>query len=257
MRVGSLFTGIGGLDLGLERAGHDVRWQVEINTSCRLILEKHWPEVTRYEDVYNVSGSTLEAVDIISGGFPCQPVSVSGKRQGTSDPRWLWPEFSRLVGEVRPRYVVVENVPAITSQGGAEVVADLATLGYDSQWHQLPAGAFGATHLRWRFFLVAHPSSVTTPLAYPTSRPEWVDSIPLQPEGLQPRDMALDAEGRMASPLVDRWEEASGQSSPPPWVEGMDDGLSHWVDREKQLGNAVVPQVAEFVGRWIKERERK
>ena len=256
MKLGSLFTGIGGLDLGMERAGHEVRWQVEIDASCRQILKRHWPEVARYDDVRELSSSTLEAVDIICGGFPCQPVSVSGKRKGTSDPRWLWPHFARLVGEIRPRYVIVENVSAVTSQGGGEVFADLATLGYDSEWHQLPAGAFGAPHLRWRFFLVAYTSGPSTSLANSTSGSEWIDPIPLQPEGLQPKDLALDAEGRMAGPLIDRWEEASGQSSPQPWVEGMDDGVSYRVDREKQLGNAVVPQVAELIGRWIMKGEK-
>jgi len=257
MKLGSLFTGIGGLDLGLERAGHDIRWQVEIDPSCRQVLETHWPGIPRYDDVRNVSGSTLEAVDIICGGFPCQPVSVSGKRQGTSDPRWLWPEFARLVGEIRPQYVIVENVPALTSQGGAEVVADLATLGYNPQWHHLPAGAFGTPHLRWRFYLVAYTGSPPAQLANPASGQKWIEPIPLQPEGLQPKDWEVDAEGSVASPLLARWQKVVGYPAPQPWVQGMDDGPTTRMDREKQIGNAVVPQVAELIGTWLRQGERK
>ncbi len=249
--VGSLFSGVGGLDLGLERAGFEVRWQVEWDQSCLEILERHWPEVPKYEDVQQLSSSTLETVDLISGGFPCQPVSVSGKRKGTSDPRWLWPHFARLVGELRPQYVLVENVPALTSQGGAEVLADLVTLGYNAEWHHLPAGAFGATHLRWRFFLVAHSGSTAPQLANAARGQEWVAPIPLQPEGVSPQDWQVDAEGRLANPLIARWEEAEGHPSPPPWIQGMDDGAASRVDRERQIGNAVVPQVAEAVGRWL------
>ncbi len=155
LTVGSLFSGIGGIDLGLERAGFDVRWQVEIDDYATRVLEKFWPETRRYRDVRDLSGSTLEAVDCIFGGFPCQPVSVAGKRKAQDDPRWLWPEYARLVDEIRPRYVVVENVPGIYTAGLSDVVSDLATLGFDAEWHSVPATAFGAPHVRERLVLVA------------------------------------------------------------------------------------------------------
>src|SRR6266576_2094213 len=99
---GSLFAGIGGLDLGLERAGWTCRWQVEINPFCRRILAQHWPTVERYGDIRTLDLERVERVDLICGGFPCQPVSVAGKRLAQADARWLWPEFSRVVRALRP-----------------------------------------------------------------------------------------------------------------------------------------------------------
>jgi DNA (cytosine-5)-methyltransferase 1 len=156
--VGSLFSGIGGFDLGLERAGMTVRWQVEKDAWCRRVLAKHWPDVPRYEKVEDV-GDELEPVDLICGGFPCQPVSVAGHQKGTSDDRWLWPEFRRIVGILRPRYVLMENVPGLftANRGHAfgEILGDLADLGYDCEWTVLSAADVGAPHLRKRVWIVA------------------------------------------------------------------------------------------------------
>src|SRR5579884_1573520 len=104
MNFGSLFSGIGGLDLGLERAGHVCRWQIESDPYCTAVLHKHWPQVQRYGDITGVSGHELEPVDLLVGGFPCQPVSTAGKRRGNADQRWLWPEFARLIRVLRPSY---------------------------------------------------------------------------------------------------------------------------------------------------------
>ena len=159
MKVGSLFSGIGGLDLGLERAGMEVVWQVEIDKWCQRVLAKHWPNVRRYGDIKEVNGEEIEAVDLIAGGFPCQPVSVAGKRKAQADSRWLWPEFLRIVSEVRPRLVLVENVPGLLHRGMAGVIGDLSACGYDAEWNRLSAAAVGAPHLRERVFIVAHSIS--------------------------------------------------------------------------------------------------
>lgn len=172
MTVGSLFSGIGGLDLGLERAGFEVRWQVENDPFCLRVLEKHWPTVKRYGDIREVKGNELEPVDLICGGFPCQPVSCAGRRRAQSDDRWLWPEFIRIVRMVRPRIVLVENTPGIASAGAeqdedgewiearglalGEVLGDLASSGYDAEWDCIPAIALGAPFLRYRVFIVAY-----------------------------------------------------------------------------------------------------
>ena len=134
LTVGSLFSGIGGFDLGLERAGMRVVWQVENDAYCRKVLAKHWPDVPCYEDIHDCGAHNLEEVDVICGGFPCQPVSVAGKQLAQDDERWLWPEFARLVGELRPRHVFVENVPGILVRGLGDVLGDLAALGYDAEW---------------------------------------------------------------------------------------------------------------------------
>src|SRR5689334_3925575 len=141
---GSLFAGIGGLDLGLERAGWTCRWQVEIDAFCQRVLAKHWPDVPRYGDVRSLDAGALERVDLICGGFPCQPVSAAGTRLAEADERWLWPEYARVVGSLRPGLVLVENVPGLLVRGAGDVLGDLATLGYDAEWESIPAAALGA-----------------------------------------------------------------------------------------------------------------
>ncbi len=167
MRVGSLFSGIGGLDLGLERAGMRVVWQVENNPYCRKVLAKHWPDIPCYEDVTTLTGKELEPVDVICGGFPCQPVSVAGTQKGTHDKRWLWPEFNRLLRILRPRYAILENVPGLfTVQHGkifGDILRDLAEGGYDAEWNCLPAAAVGAPHLRYRVFIIATRREMVDP----------------------------------------------------------------------------------------------
>jgi site-specific DNA-cytosine methylase len=158
--LGSVFSGIGGLELGLERAGFQVKWQVEYEDYCNKILAKHWPGVKRYGDIYNVRGSELEKVDCICGGFPCQPFSTAGKRKGTADSRWLWPEFYRIICEVRPRWVIVENVPGLLSIDSGRVFAgilrDIAATGYDAEWRIVSAKDVGARHLRKRLFVIGY-----------------------------------------------------------------------------------------------------
>jgi len=161
---GSLFAGIGGLDLGLERAGWICKWQVEIDSYCLAVLRKHWPNVPKFGDVKTIREGELENVDLICGGFPCQSVSVAGKRKAQADERWLWPEFARIIRMVRPRFVLVENVPGLRSanQGRAmgEVLGDLAACGYDAEWNRVSAASVGAPHLRERIFIVAYTNSV-------------------------------------------------------------------------------------------------
>lgn len=159
MTVGSLFSGIGGLDLGLERAGMTVKWQVELDPYCNRVLAKHWPGVTRYGDIKLIDWNEVEPVDLICGGFPCQPVSLAGKRLAQDDPRWLWPEVARCLRSLRPRYLLLENVPGLLSAGMGDVLGDLAARGYDAEWDCIPAAAVGAPHRRYRVWIVAYPRS--------------------------------------------------------------------------------------------------
>ncbi len=154
--VGSLFSGIGGIDLAFERAGFKVAFQVEIDGFCQQVLQRHWPDVPRFGDIRTVTGRDLSAVDVLAGGFPCQPVSVAGRRKAQADERWLWPEFVRLIGDLRPHFVFLENVPGVLTAGGADVVTDLAALGYDAQWGIVAASQVGAPHRRERWFCVAY-----------------------------------------------------------------------------------------------------
>jgi DNA (cytosine-5)-methyltransferase 1 len=160
MKVGSLFTGIGGIDLAFAAAGFEIPWQVEIDAFCRKVLAKHeryWKRAVVFADVRDVGEHNLCPVDGIVGGFPCQDISVAGKGLGLAGARsGLWWEFARVIGELRPRFVFVENVPAITSRGGCDVVGSLTKMGYDCSWGIVPASAAGAPHHRDRFWLVGY-----------------------------------------------------------------------------------------------------
>lgn len=163
MRIGSLFAGIGGLELGLERGlavagveSHTV-FQVEMDPFCQRVLERHWPYAQRFSDVCTVDARTLPAVDILCGGFPCQDVSVAGKGVGLAGERsGLWREFLRLIRDLRPCIVVVENVAALLARGLGTVLGDLASCGYDAEWDCIPAASVGAPHRRDRLFIVAY-----------------------------------------------------------------------------------------------------
>lgn len=158
LTVGSLFAGIGGFDLGFERAGFTVRWQVEIDPWCRRVLETHWPHVYRHDDVRTAGAHNLEAVDVLVGGFPCQDISVAGRGAGITGARsGLWREYARIIRELRPRYVVVENSPALLGRGLGRVLGDLAEIRYDAEWDCLPMSAFGANQQRDRIWIVAYP----------------------------------------------------------------------------------------------------
>jgi DNA (cytosine-5)-methyltransferase 1 len=224
-RLGSLFSGIGGLELGFEMTGEfETVFQVEIDPWARGVLARHWPAARRFDDVRNVGKHNLPECDVLVGGFPCQPHSIAGKRAGTSDERWLWPEFARLIGELRPRVAVMENVPGLLTSGLDRVLGDLAESGYDAEWDCLPAAAVGAPHGRDRLFIVAYPQGAR--LAVGQGRGGRAAGQP----GPERRCLAG---GRPSS-----W-----WSVEPP-VCRLVDGFRGRVDEIRGVGNAVVPQVA-------------
>lgn len=228
LTVGSLFSGIGGIDLGLERAGMRVIWQSEIDPYASRVLAKHWPDVPNLGDITEVDWSTVERPDLICGGYPCPPFSFAGRRAGTDDPRHLWPHFADAIRHLRPRWVLLENVPGHLSLGFDEVLADLAALGFDAEWELLPAAAFGAPHLRYRLFVVAYPSGGRGP-----------------GDGLRPGWSSSGGRGPTPPDTSRGWWESE------PEVGRVAARVPSRVDRLRCLGNAVVPQVAEYVGRLI------
>ena len=147
LTVGSLFSGIGGFDLGLERAGMRVEWQVENNEFCREVLKKHWPKVPCHYDITQIDWRDIPRVDLVCGGFPCQPFSLAGKRAGKADDRYLWPEVVRCLDTLRPTWFLGENVPGIITLALDQVCADLESLGYTVWPVCIPACAVDAPHI--------------------------------------------------------------------------------------------------------------
>lgn len=245
LTVLSLFSGIGGLELGLERAGMQVVGQVEINPFCRRVLAHHWPEVPRHDDVRTApdwwDSEPRPAVDVVCGGFPCQPFSLAGKQLGVGDERWMWPEMADVVRRVRPRYVVVENVSALVRDADAFgwVLGDLAALGFDAEWAVLSAPQFGAPQSsRERLYLVAYPASV--------------DGVARDRVGQGgERGSPLAVGGLHGLPLPARGRTARAWLAAEPDVDRLVDGVPNQVDRLAAYGNAVIPAAAEHIGRLV------
>lgn len=267
LTFGSLFAGIGGLDLGFERAGLTCRWQVEIDPYARSVLAKHWPNVYRWDDVRTWPQQNTEYVDVIVGGFPCQDISYAGKGAGIHGERsGLWFEFARVVRQMGPRFVVVENVAALLTRGLGDVLGTLASLGYDAEWHCIPAAAAGAPHIRDRVFILAYAKSKRRRETgkHRQRQKKWISlsgevlantniqGLPLRNEtGNGPEKATAifsrsELERACATTGRHQWEIE-------PSVGRVADGISNRVDRLRCLGNAVVPQVAEYVGRTLIE----
>jgi len=158
MKVLDLFSGIGGFSLGLERAGMETVAFCEFDKKCQLVLKKHWPDVPIYDDVRKLNGRQFEgqSIDLICGGFPCQPFSQAGKRKGEEDDRHLWPEYFRIIQEIRPRWVIGENVSGLISMGLDDVLSDLESENYSCQTLVIPACAINAPHRRDRVWIVGN-----------------------------------------------------------------------------------------------------
>jgi DNA (cytosine-5)-methyltransferase 1 len=315
LTVGSLFSGIGGLDLGLERAGMQVIWQSEIDPYACKVLKKHWPEVPNHGNIKEIDWRNIVRPDVICGGYPCQPFSQAGKRQGEKDERHLWPWVKDAISVLRPRYAILENVRGHLTLGGTTVIGELAEIGYDAEWRIVSAASVGANHRRDRIIIVAYPNSQNEPtcakheqrLVADTDsgrreqrQPETQSLQGLSRSGERATDMA-DADGeRLERPRpeqqttrVARSREESGRNvantdlretsggfgwngtdrsavfggehqrrgtagyagrewwQVEPGMGRVANGVSNRVDRLRGLGNAVVPQVAEVIGRIV------
>ena len=320
--IGSLFSGIGGFDLGCQRAldryeiEHKILYHVEQNTFCQSILKKHWPESKIHNDVRDIGKHNLPYTDIIMGGFPCQNISVAGKQEGIhGEKSGLWWEMFRIISDLRPRIIVLENVSNILSLGGREVLGSLASLGYNAEWRVIRSGAdFGAPHIRKRWFCVAYSDSdrghvqqrkttesdntsqtrktiihkansereesrgeknirdygcdnTQNNASYSNNRSTYpkiqtrrtIDTLCNNrndvaysesssrkrdrcSERIQQKDQNTDSS--FCKKGGNYWKETT---SPEPVLCGMDDGIPSRVARLKALGNAIVPQAAEYI----------
>lgn len=241
--VVELFAGIGGLSLGLERAGLTVVGQVEIDPWCRQVLARHWPEVPRHDDVRTATdwwrSRPRPRVDVVAGGFPCQPASDAGHKLGPADPRWLWPAMADFINAIRPEWVVWENVPGLRTRGLHLVHADLVRLGYQHRVGTVSACAVGAPHMRRRLFGLAHTHRVDGP-----------------PRLGARQSRALLTRNRTAGPGPDHHHWPLAPDTP---LRRGADGVPTRLDRTGPddarritgLGNAVVPAVGEHVGHLL------
>ncbi len=244
-RVLDLFSGIGGFSLGLERTGgfKTVAF-CEIDPFCRRVLAKHWPEVPIYEDVRSLTADALArdriAVDIIAGGFPCQDLSRAGTGAGIHGPQsGQWGHFARLIGELRPQFVLLENVAALLDGGMATVCGDLASLGYDAEWDVISACALGAAHMRQRVFLVAYPNSIY-------GRKGLRNTVAHQHRPLQ---AVYDLEGARACVRA-RLENPSA-------LYGGADDAPDRMDRNRAIGNSIYWQIPNLIGCVILDKVKE
>lgn len=229
----SLFSGIGGLDLGLEQSGMTCIGQVEKEKFARKVLKKHWLDVPRWTDVCKFNGSMLdEKPNVIAGGFPCQDISNAGLMQGLSGNRsGLWFEYLRIICELRPQYVVVENVAALLIRGMDTVLSGLANSGYDAEWSLLSAAAMGAPHERKRLFIVAYPFE---------NRRQYVFT-----KNKLPSPKTTFAWHTFRTTKLKVWVETNAK------LYRNDDGVPNRVDRIGSLGNAVPPPMGLYIGNHI------
>jgi DNA (cytosine-5)-methyltransferase 1 len=330
-----LFSGIGGFSLGLERTGgfKTVAF-CDNEPKTHLVLKKHWPNVPIFDDVKTLTGDKLGTIDIITGGFPCQDISLAGKGAGLEGERsGLWFEFHRLIKETKPKWVIAENVAALRSRGLDQVLRSLAEIGYDAEWHCIPASAVGAPHRRDRIWIVAYPKlhdgrdgSSTEPQGWDSRMEPWrsgerqseqsadkdvaYSNSSLATNGRECSSIEKQSNGRgneqrgsgsdgwkgcvrssresskddLADPIIRRLErytrdvegrgerqeqngsvteeglcsrtDTEGWWETEPNVGRVADGIPNRVDRLKQLGNAIVPQIAELIGRSILAKEQ-
>ena len=285
MKVLDLFSGIGGFSLGLERAGMETVAFCEIEDYPRRVLKKHWPTVPIYEDVRLLTAEVLKsdgiAADVICGGFPCQDLSVAGNQKGiTAERSGLWSEIARLISEIRPRYAIVENVTALISgdrgRWFGRVLGDLAKIGYDCEWHCIPASEFGAHHHRDRVWIIAYPSEVGCGFGRDNRQERSVqNNEERHAQKIQRKGNKRLARSSKACSILPDTDSAQrkGERKPigilaqyadfgsasrweaEPAICRVANGIPDTSHRLRALGNAVVPQIPEAIGRAIMKYE--
>lgn len=245
LRVLDLFSGIGGFSLGLERTGgFETVAFCEIEPFCQRVLRKHWPDVPCYDDVRTLTADRLAAdgiaVDVICGGFPCEGISIAGSGKGLADPRsGLWSEFARLIGEIQPQSAIIENSPKLRSRGLHTILADLDALGFNAEWHCVPAAYVGAPHRRDRIWIIAY-------------RQGDAFSPDANCIGPYPTNVHFGREIELLHKQVGDAGQVAWGHTPPP-VQRVVDGVPARLDinRLRGCGRAVVPQIPELIGRAI------
>jgi len=281
LRVLDLFSGIGGFSLGLEATGgFETAAFCEMNEYADKVLAKHWPHVDSYEDVRDITKERLDEdgigqIDVICGGFPCQDISIAGKGAGLSGERsGLWFEYLRIIREVGPRWVIIENVTQLRNKGLSTVLQNLSEIGYDAEWHCIPASYVGAPHRRDRIWVVGYPNRTHGERGGVSSRvhPKHPNLNRRSPNGCPPENVAdtkRQRQPRSGEPinalnttafedgettqLINGREQEVWRVEPD--VGRVANGVPKRVDRLRCLGNAVVPQIVTLIGNVILEAE--
>jgi len=271
MNVGSLFSGIGGIELGFERQGFNTKWFIECDPYAKEIIRKRFPEAKIYGDIKEVDFKAIPQVEVLTGGFPCQDISNAGKRAGIEGDRSsLWKYYLKAISEIRPKIAFIENVSALLGRGLNTLLCDLAKVGYDAEWYCVSASSVGANHQRDRIFILAYSSSNGDDT-------QELSVIRKSYENTQKRENNPSKVGRFGSlgeipntnkkrlQRINESEQGSRQSEKTfrwgsrwdvePNLGRVANGVSNRVDRIKCCGNAVVPQVAEVFAEAIKVRE--
>jgi len=241
MNALSLFSGIGGLDIAAEWAGFNTVAFCEKDIFCRKVLKKHWPEVKIYDDVRTLPTDELPRIELLHGGYPCQPFSTAGNRRGEADDRHMWPHMLRIVLELRPNWVVCENVKGHITLGLDTVLDDLEAEGYTVRAVCIPACAVGAVHRRERVFVLAYASSD----GRDEGKTTYGDASPDDARRAQEQEEDCKHEGCGCFRLNLDWRgrEIGGWGAEPPAIR-VDAGLPNRVDRNRVIGNSVSPQQA-------------
>ena len=278
--VGELFAGIGGIGLGLEMTGgFEVKWQVEKDEYATKVLEKNWPDVRRHDDVCTFPTEDEDGdwqVDMITAGFPCQDLSFAGKGAGLKGERsGLFYEVVRIAERLRPRYLLLENVSALLVRGMGEVLRALAEIGYDAQWHCIPAVSVGALHRRDRVFIIANPKydgfdgsgeDEHKCKCKEVGRCEQLGRDGCNGAVADTNSKRLQGQWKLGEAGEVFAQKAIGvfsgrvgtnQWGIEPKLGRVANGVPHRVDRLRGLGNAVVPQVVQFIGEQILKHERQ
>lgn len=230
-----LFAGIGGFSLGLERAGMTCIGQVEIDEFCNKVLQKHWPLVKRVGDIHDVTKESFGSARLICAGYPCQPDSSAGKRRGTGDDRWLWPEVVRILKLYKPDWFVGENVINHENMGLRVVISDLERIGYKVRPFVIPNAAFGLQTLERHIWITAASTRIRFEGCEEKSNKDFGSAWKFQGTDQGARHRWYLPESRVCR---------------------THKGVSDWVDRIKALGNAIPPQGAEIIGKAILETDK-
>lgn len=236
-----LFSGIGGFALAAQWAGIKTVGFCEIDEECRKVLNKHWPNIQKHKDIRELDGSEYEGVDIITGGYPCQPFSVAGKQKAHEDDRHLWPELFRIITQAKPTWVICENVYGHVTLGLDEVLSDLESRNYTVQSFIVPSLANGANHRRNRVYIVAHATSNGRNGSEATSSNGKDDDKRREKEPNQNRH---DERCRSIWPEMDGYSLPTGRRGTKPPPLRVANELPRRMDRNRMLGNAIDPMIA-------------